>query len=135
MIRILLVVAGVGLIGLALLHAVFPRRLGWVQDMRDVANLTRQVFYVHIFFIAFTLALMAAVSLAAAWAWPPSGLVAKVLFWGLACFWGARFAFQLFVYDSEHWRGDRFRTAMHVLFTIVWACLTGVYGATASRVA
>jgi hypothetical protein len=135
MIQVLLVIAGVGLSVLALAHAVFPRRLGWTSDMDHVSLLTRQVFFVHVFFIAVTLALMAAISFAAAWTWPLSGALARVVFWGFSLFWGARLVFQFFVYSPAHWKGNRFRTVMHIVFSITWLLLTIVYGVAAYLVA
>jgi hypothetical protein len=55
--------------------------------------------------------------------------LARVVTAGLAAFWGARLVVQLFVYRAELWRGNRFRTVIHVAFTGVWAYLAVVYGA------
>ena len=46
---------------------------------------------------------------------------------GLAVFWILRLGTQWFVYDSSVWRGSRFRTAMHCLFSLLWIYLAGVY--------
>jgi hypothetical protein len=40
---------------------------------------------------------------------------------------GARWCAQHFVYSPSLWRGRRFETAVHVLFTALWTWLTSVY--------
>ena len=48
---------------------------------------------------------------------------------GLVVFWLARLVFQLFVYDPAIWRGRRFYTFMHVVFSIFWIYVVLTYGA------
>jgi hypothetical protein len=51
-------IAGVLMIGLALVHAVFPRYFKWKEELRSITLLTRQVHYIHTFFVALTVFLM-----------------------------------------------------------------------------
>ena len=47
-------ITGILLIGLALLHVVFPRYFKWREELRGVSLITRQILHVHTFFIALT---------------------------------------------------------------------------------
>jgi hypothetical protein len=39
-----------------------------------------------------------------------------------------RLGFQIFVYDAALWRGKKFETCMHWLFTALWLYLVVVFG-------
>jgi hypothetical protein len=41
---------------------------------------------------------------------------------------------QWFAYDAAIWRGDRFRTVMHVAFSALWIYVTATYGMALARV-
>ena len=122
-------VAGILLLGLAVAHLYFPKRFGWRAELEKVSLLTRQIFYVHCFFICLLLVMMGLLS--AVWTDElirPSPL-ARVVLAGLTIFWGTRLVIQWFIYDAKLWRGDRFNTAMHILFTILWSYYVCVYAA------
>lgn len=132
MIGPLLVAAGCGLLVLALLHVAFPRRFGWQQDLAQVTLLNRQLFYVHTLFIAVTVAIFGGLSILIGWTWDGTGTPLTVAVLGaFALFWSIRLAVQLFVFDRRLWKGDRFNTAIHVLFTAVWTGLTLLYAVAA----
>jgi hypothetical protein len=63
-----------------------------------------------------------------------SGTLSRVVLTGFLLFWLIRLVFQFFVYDSAIWRGRRFYTVMHVVFSIFWTYVVLIYGA-ALRVA
>jgi hypothetical protein len=119
---------GVLLIALALLHTALPRRFGWREEMEKVSLLTRQIFYVHTFFIAFSVALMGTLALFYADALLKPSPLARAVLGGLTLFWGCRLAFQFFVYDSALWRNKRFETRMHWLFAALWFYLAFTFG-------
>ena len=54
----LLEITGGLLMALALLHVVFPRHFRWKEETAGLSLLTRQILYVHTFFIALTVFLM-----------------------------------------------------------------------------
>jgi len=58
-----------------------------------------------------------------------SGALSRVVLTGLVTFWSARLTFQFFVYDAAIWRGRRFYTVMHVVFSIFWIYVVVIYGA------
>jgi hypothetical protein len=45
----------------------------------------------------------------------------------MATFWLCRLLAQFVAYDSTIWRGDRFRTAIHVAFSLLWCYVTSTY--------
>ena len=124
-------IAGALLLGLGLAHGAFTRRFGWDRELQAVSLFTRQVFHVHHFFIGLTVALMGLLCLTCA-----PELVAtrlgRVLAGGMAFFWGCRLLIQWFGYSSELWRGKRFETVIHGLFSLLWAFLTGLFAAVAA---
>jgi hypothetical protein len=121
-------VAGGALIALALLHAAFPRRFNWKEETARLSPLNRQIFLVHTFFIAVTLVFFGLVSFViAASLSAPTG-VSRAVLAGFAVFWALRLVTQLFVYDARLWRGDRFNTAVHLVFAAFWTYLVSVYG-------
>ena len=120
-------IAGLLLIALAAIHPFFPARFGWKEDLSKLTLLNRQIFLVHNFFIALTVALMGCLCLFLAPALLDGSTVARAVLAGLALFWGSRLIIQHLVYDRRLWRGDRFRTLVHVAFTCLWIYLTAVF--------
>ncbi len=110
---------GVLLIALALLHAVFPSRFRWSEELRHTSLLTRQIFYVHTFFIALVVGLMGLLCLATADDLLATALGRHVCA-GLLLFWLCRLFVQFFGYSAELWRGKRLETAIHVIFSLLW---------------
>ncbi|HEX9941152.1 MAG TPA: hypothetical protein VGG03_03990 [Thermoanaerobaculia bacterium] len=121
-------IAGALLLLLAAAHPLFPKQLGWKEDLAKLTLLNRQIFLVHVGFIVLilvlfgTLALFFAGDLVA-----PSRLAAAVLA-GLTVFWGLRLLTQQLVYDRSHWRGNRRNMVIHILATLLWTYLTAVFG-------
>ena len=122
----LLEITGCLLIGLALLHAVFPRHFRWREETAGLSLLTRQILYVHTFFIALTVFLMGLLCLTSASDLMHTPLGQRICF-GLALFWGVRLVMQFFVYSSKLWRGKVFETIAHIAFALFWAWLTGLF--------
>ena len=117
---------GILLIGLALLHGIFPRYFRWREEMKSVSLLTRQILYVHTFFIALTVFLMGVLCLTSAADLVETSLGRKVA-GGMFAFWFARWLIQFFGYSSNLWKGKRLETAVHILFSMLWGYLSGVF--------
>jgi hypothetical protein len=128
MLTLLLKIAGILLIGLSLIHAFFSRRFAWAEELPRLSLLNRQIFQVHCFFIALTVGLMGVLLFGWTDALVTRSPLAKAIAGGLTIFWSCRLVFQWTVYDSSLWRGRRFETAMHWLFTTLWLFLTAVFG-------
>jgi hypothetical protein len=126
-VELLLRIAGALQIGLAAIHVFFPARFNWREELARLSLLNRQVFVVHTVFICVVLLLMGALSLLAPQALLENSALSRLVLGGFAAFWGLRLLFQWFVYDSRLWRGDRFNTTVHVVFSAMWIYLTGVY--------
>ena len=120
-------IVGLLLVLLGLSHAFFNRYFGWQQELASVSLLTRQVFFVHTFFIAFGVALCGAVSLVYAGALLQPGPLSRAILAGMAVFWLCRLLAQFFAYDSAIWRGNPFRTRMHIALTVLWIYVTTTY--------
>ncbi len=119
-------ITGVMLILLALLHARLPQRFGWAAELHSVSLITRQILYVHTFFIAFVIFLMGILCLTSAHdlLTNPFG---KKLSLGLFIFWFVRLIFQFFVYSPKLWQGKKFETLVHVLFSLMWIYFSSVF--------
>lgn len=114
-----LIIAGVLLVFLGLIHLGFPRYFKWKNDLRDLGLLNRQLMYVHTHFIGFTVFLMGLLCISSAKDLINTELGRRVCL-GLAIFWLVRLIVQFFGYSSLLWKGKRFETGMHVLFSLLW---------------
>lgn len=122
-------IAGTSLIALALLHVAFPRRFEWKRELAMLSLLNRQMFLVHCFFICLTLIWMGVIALFFTDALLAPSPLGSVVAAGLTLFWAARLIVQWCVYDRSLWRGHRFNTIMHGLFTLLWLYYVVVFGA------
>ena len=122
----LLKTAGAILIGLAMLHGFFPTYFKWKEELRTITPLTRQIHYIHTFFIALVVLLNGILYLTCT-----TDLLTTVLghriSLGFFIFWACRLILQFFGYSSSLWRGKPFETAMHILFSLLWLFLTAVF--------
>ena len=122
-------ICGALLIALAALHPFFAKRFRWREELAGVSLLTRQVFWVHCLFIALVLVQFGILSIVFTDVLLQCTPLAKIVLGGFVIFWAVRLIAQHLVYSAELWRGHRFNTAMHVLFTALWTYLVAIYGA------
>lgn len=127
-VRLHLQIVGALLIVLGFAHGFFARFFGWKRELQRLSLLTRQVFAVHVFFIALLLVLLGSCSLFYADALLDPGPLTRVLLTGLLLFWLCRLICQWFVYDSAIWAGRPFYTLMHALFSLFWIYVVLTYG-------
>ncbi len=118
---------GALLVFLGLAHVAFPRRFDWKGELQNVSLLTRQIFYVHHFFVALVVTLQGVLCLFWARELLAPSQLARLLLAGLVIFWALRWVFQFFVYDKRLWRGDTFNTRVHILFSLLWTYLVAVF--------
>jgi hypothetical protein len=114
------------LVILALLHAAFARYFNWRTDFAPVSLINRQMMYVHTFFIAFTVFLMGLLCLTSAAELVGTPLGHKLAL-GCGVFWLARLLVQFFGYSALLWRGKRFETFVHIVFSALWTYLSAVF--------
>lgn len=127
MLTVHLQVVGVLLMALGLSHAFLNRYFEWDAELAGVSLFTRKVFFVHTFFIALTVTMMGAFSAMYARALVEPQVLSRAILAGMTVFWGSRLVAQFTAYESAIWRGDRFRTRMHVAFSFFWTYVTGTY--------
>lgn len=119
-------IIGILLIALALLHVVFPRYFRWKETTASLEPVTREILYVHTFFIAFTVLLMGVLCVSSAELLITTVLGQRICL-GLALFWTTRLFFQFFGYSSKLWKGKRFETIVHIVFSGLWLYLSVVF--------
>jgi len=119
-------ITGVILILLASLHLIFPRYFKWKIELADVSLINKQLMYVHTFFIGLVVLLMGIFCF-----WSATDIVntklGRQLSFGLFIFWATRLMFQFFVYSPQLWKGKRFESSLHVLFSCLWMYFTVVF--------
>ncbi len=117
---------GITLVLLALMHVGFPSRFEWKRELASLSLMNRQMMYVHTFFIALVLFLIGLLCLTSSSELLETALGKKICL-GLGVFWFVRLYCQFFVYSSELWRGKKFETAAHILFSIYWVYLSIIF--------
>ena len=120
-------IVGLLLLLLAALNLYVPRRFGWAAELQRLSLFTRQVFVVHAGFIILTLVLFGLLSLGLAEALLERSVLAQGVLAGLTLFWLARLLVQWLFYDERLWRGNRFNTTAHLVFTGLWAYFVSTY--------
>ena len=121
-------IVGILLVLLGLSHSIFNRYFGWERELAGVSLLTRQIFFVHSFFIGLGVVLGGVGSFLCADALLRPVLLSRAVLAGMTVFWLCRLLAQFFAYDTRIWKGDRFRTSMHAAFSALWIYVTITYG-------
>jgi len=124
-------IAGASHILLAIAHLPIARHLKWSDDVQRLTLLTRQVFWSHTYFVCLVLAMMGLLGLAAPETLLAKSDLAKYVTTALTAFWAMRLVFQWVLFDWSLWRGKRFETFIHALFTATWLTYVVIYGETA----
>lgn len=119
-------IIGVLLIVLALLHGGFPKYFNWKEELRPLSLMNRQMMTVHTFFIALVVFMMGFLCLTSAGDLTGTPLGKKIIF-GFGVFWSIRLLIQFFGYSPALWKGKRFETVVHVLFSLLWIYLSVVF--------
>ena len=120
-------IVGVLLLALVALNAYVPRRFNWREELATLSLLNRQIFQVHAAFICIILAMFAALAIFYARELLAPTPLARAVLALLAIFWFLRLLTQWFVYDRRLWRGKRFETAVHFVFTGVWTYFAATF--------
>jgi len=114
------------MIVLAIVHIAFPKHFDWKKDCNSMSLINRQMMHVHTFFIALTVLLMGLLCVSSASELIHGSLGRKITF-GLFIFWVARLLVQFFWYSPLLWRGKRFETTVHILFSVLWTYFSTVF--------
>ena len=81
---------------------------------------------VHTFFIALTVFLMGLLCLTSPTEIIETNLGKKISL-GLGIFWTVRLVIQFFGYSTDLWKGKKFETFMHILFSLLWTYLSIIF--------
>jgi hypothetical protein len=119
-------VIGILLICLSAVHLFFPKYFNWVEDLKSLSLINRQVMYVHTFFIGLVVFLMGLLCLTSAADLINTEFGRRITL-GLAIFWTSRLIIQFFGYSSKLWKGKKFETTVHILFSILWVYVSAVF--------
>lgn len=125
-VEIHLKIIGIILIVLALVHFIFPRYFNWKVELKTLNLINRQMMIVHTFFIALTVFLMGIICLINSKDLVETNLGKQVSL-GFSLFWTARLFIQFFGYSSKLWKGKKFETIIHILFSILWFYFSVVF--------
>ena len=120
-------IVGLMMAGLAVLNLFVPKRFHWKEEMARLSLLNRQIFQAHSVFLTLVLWMFAALLLAFGRDLLEPTRLARAVLAGLTAFWALRMLMQWFFYSSEIWRGDRFKTIMHGVFSVAWVYVSAVF--------
>ena len=125
-------IIGVLLIILALVHLIFPKYFNWKEELKSLSLINRQMMTIHTFFIALVVFLMGLLCLTSANELGETKL-GKTISLGLGIFWITRLFIQFFGYSTQLWKGKKFESTIHVLFSLLWTYLSVVFMYTATH--
>lgn len=111
---------------LGLIHIFFPKYFNWDKELKSLSLINRQMMTVHTFFIALTVFLMGLLCFTSSTELIETNLGKKISL-GLGIFWTVRLFIQFFGYSTELWKGKTFETAMHIIFSLLWVYLSGIF--------
>lgn len=120
-------IVGVVMAGLVVVNAFVPRRFHWRDEMARLSLVNRQIFEAHAVFLVLTLALFSALLLTCSDALLEPTRLSRAILIGLTIFWSLRLMMQWGFYSPEIWRGHRFNTTMHYVFSALWVYVSGVF--------
>ena len=119
-------IIGILLIALALIHVVFPKYFSWEKELSTLSIMNRQMMKIHTFFIALIVFMMGILCLTSSNELIETHL-GKTIALGLGIFWIIRLMIQFFGYSPQLWKGKKFETTVHVLFTFLWTYLSFIF--------
>lgn len=119
-------IIGILLSLLAFIHIGFPKYFHWKTELKSLSLINKQMMTVHTFFIALVVLMIGLLCLTSSNELINTELGKKVSL-GLGVFWSIRFIFQLFVYSPKLWKGKKFETSMHIVFTVFWIYMSSLF--------
>jgi hypothetical protein len=119
-------IIGITLIALALAHTIFPRYFDWKNDLGPLSLINRQMMIFHTLFIALTVLLMGSICLTSTEDIIGTKFGNNIAL-GFCLFWLVRLLVQFFGYSPELWRGKRFETFIHIVFSAFWAYMSTIF--------
>ena len=120
------IIIGVSLMVLALIHIVFPKYFKWKEELKSLSLINKQMMTIHTFFIALAVFLMGLLCISSAHELVHSKL-GKLISLGLGIFWTFRLFIQFFGYSSQLWKGKKFETIIHIVFSGYWIYICSIF--------
>jgi hypothetical protein len=108
-------------------HLALPWALGWPASLARLPLLTRQVIYVHTYFVGLACVLFGLLAALAGAELLAGGALARAVLAAAVAFWGSRLAAQLFVFDASLWRGRRATVLGHLALVTMWTYVTAAF--------
>jgi hypothetical protein len=127
-IKILLVLAGVGQLALALGSLALPRVLRWGDDTAKLRPLTRQVFWTYATYIWVTNVCFGLLSTIAPEALLDGGVLTRAVNAYITAYWGARLLVQFIYFDRSEAPDGFIYKLGEVALVSLFVYLTAVYG-------
>ena len=122
-------IVGIIMASLVVVNMFVPGRFRWREEMRRLSLVNRQIFQAHSVFLVLTLALFSALLLTSGAELLEPTRLSRAVLAGLTIFWALRMLMQWFFYSPAIWRGHRFNTVMHYVFSATWVYVTIVFAA------
>ncbi|MBW8687928.1 hypothetical protein [Chitinophaga rhizophila] len=119
-------ITGILLIILSFSHIVFPRYFKWKEELKPLSLINRQIMIIHTFFIALLVFLLGLLCLTSATELIDTSFGKKISL-GIGIFWFIRLIFQFFGYSAELWKGKRFETVVHILFSLFFGYMSVIF--------
>ncbi len=119
-------IIGTLLIALSLVHVIFPSYFNWKKELSSLSLINRQMMWVHTFFIALVVFLMGLICVTSSSEIIGTTLGRRLAL-GFCIFWTIRLFIQFFGYSSKLWKGKRFETVVHILFSTLWIYISVVF--------
>ena len=118
--------AGVVHVGIMLANIPLPGRLRVRERLSGVPRFLRQIFYVHWVYIVMVLGMFAALCFGFAPELAGASALGRFLSGFMAAFWLLRVGLQVFYYDGEIRRENRFLDSMYLVALVVLVVVFGV---------
>lgn len=119
-------IIGILLSILAFIHVGFSRYFKWKIELKSLSLINKQMMTVHTFFIALVILMIGLLCITSSNDLINTELGMRISL-GLGFFWSIRLVFQLFVYSPKLWKGKKFETAMHIIFTFFWTYMSVIF--------
>ncbi|MBU3010636.1 hypothetical protein KO506_04440 [Polaribacter vadi] len=119
-------IIGILLSILSFIHLGFPKYFNWKTELKSLSLINKQMMTVHTFFIALVVLMIGLLCLTSSKDLIQTEFGNKIAL-GLGIFWSIRLIFQLFVYSPKLWKGKKFETAMHFIFTLFWIYMSTLF--------
>jgi hypothetical protein len=119
-------IIGVLLVILAIVHGIFPKYFNWKNELATLSLINKELMQVHTFFVALIIMMMGVLCMFYSVELCTTSF-GKAISLGLGLFWSIRLFVQFFVYSASLWKGKRFETIVHIVFSALWLYLSIVF--------